>query len=43
MASSTRRESSVSVRHGERGVIDFVLVTENEEGNKLVQVRLRVE
>jgi len=41
LASSTRRESSVSVRHGEKGVIDFVLITENEEGNKLVQVRVR--
>ena len=41
LASSTRRESSVSVRHGEKGVIDFVLITENEEGNKLIQVRVR--
>ncbi|MBI2575603.1 DNA-directed RNA polymerase subunit B [Candidatus Woesearchaeota archaeon] len=41
LSSSTRRESSVSVKHGERGVIDFVLITENEEGNKLVQVRVR--
>ena len=41
LASSTRRESSVSVRHGEKGVIDFVLITENSEGNKLVQVRVR--
>ncbi|MBI2140596.1 DNA-directed RNA polymerase subunit B [Candidatus Woesearchaeota archaeon] len=41
--SSTRRESSVTVKHGERGVIDFVLLTENDEGNKLVQVRVRDE
>ncbi len=41
LASSTRRESSVSVVHGEKGVIDFVLLTENEDGNKLVQVRVR--
>jgi len=41
LASSTRRESSVSVKHGEKGVVDFVLITENEEGNKLVQVRVR--
>jgi DNA-directed RNA polymerase subunit B' len=41
LASSTRRESSVGIKHGERGVVDFVLLTENEEGNKLVQVRLR--
>lgn len=41
LASNIRRESSVSLRHGEEGVVDFVTVTENEEGNKLVQVRLR--
>ncbi|MFH1642312.1 MAG: DNA-directed RNA polymerase subunit B [Nanoarchaeota archaeon] len=43
LASSTRRESSVSLRHGQQGVVDFVLITENEEGNKLVQVRVRDE
>ena len=41
LASNVRRESSVSLRHGEKGVVDFVLVTENEEGNKLIQVRVR--
>jgi len=41
LASSMRRESSSSVKHGEKGVVDFVLITENEEGNKLVQVRVR--
>jgi DNA-directed RNA polymerase subunit B' len=41
LAAATRRESSVSIAHGEQGVIDFVLITENAEGNKLVQVRIR--
>ena len=41
IAANTRRESSVTIRQGEYGVVDMVLVTENEEGNKLVQVRLR--
>lgn len=41
LASNLRRESSVYIRHGERGIVDFVMITENEEGNKLVQVRLR--
>jgi DNA-directed RNA polymerase beta subunit len=41
LASNVRRESSVSLRHGEEGVVDFVVLTENEEGNKLVQVRMR--
>ena len=41
LASNIRRESSVSLRHGEEGVVDFVCLTENEEGNKLIQVRIR--
>ncbi len=41
LATNLRRESSVTVKHGERGVVDFILITENEEGNKLVQVRIR--
>ena len=41
LASNTRRESAVALSHGERGIVDFVVITENEEGNKLVQVRLR--
>jgi len=41
LTSGTRRESSVSLRHGEKGIVDFILLTENEEGNKLVQVRIR--
>ncbi|MFA5175891.1 MAG: DNA-directed RNA polymerase subunit B [Candidatus Nanoarchaeia archaeon] len=41
IAANIRRESSVSVKHGEKGIIDFVVVTENDEGNKLVQVRVR--
>jgi len=36
-----RRESSVNMKHGEQGYIDFVCVTENSEGNKQVQVRIR--
>jgi DNA-directed RNA polymerase subunit B' len=41
LASDVRLESSVSLQHGEEGIIDFVVITENEEGNKLVQVRIR--
>jgi len=43
LAGSTRRESSISLKHGEQGIADFVIITENEEGNRLVQVRLREE
>ncbi|MBW3010954.1 DNA-directed RNA polymerase subunit B [Candidatus Woesearchaeota archaeon] len=41
LGTSSRRESSTSIRHGEKGTVDFVVVTENEEGNKFVQVRVR--
>ena len=41
LAASTRRESSLSMKHGERGVVDFILITESEEGNKLIQTRIR--
>jgi len=41
LSAATRRESSMSIPHGEKGIVDFVLLTENEEGNKLIQVRLR--
>ncbi|MFT4309035.1 MAG: DNA-directed RNA polymerase subunit B [Candidatus Woesearchaeota archaeon] len=36
-----RRESSFGMKHGEEGIIDQVIVTENPEGNKLVQVKIR--
>lgn len=41
IAANMRRESSLTVKQGEQGIVDFVVVTENEEGNKLIQVRLR--
>jgi DNA-directed RNA polymerase subunit B' len=41
LASNLRRESSLAIPHGEDGIIDFVAITENEEGNRMVQVRLR--
>ena len=36
-----RRESSVSVRSGERGIVDQVLLSETLEGDKVVKVKLR--
>ncbi len=41
LATDSNRESSLALKHGEKGVVDFVSLTENEEGNKLIQVRLR--
>jgi DNA-directed RNA polymerase subunit B' len=41
LAANTRRESSVTISEGEQGIVDMVVITENEEGNRLVQVRMR--
>ncbi len=41
IAANKRRETSVTVKHGEVGTVDFVGITENEEGNRLIQVRAR--
>jgi DNA-directed RNA polymerase subunit B len=41
LASSARRESSTSIRHGEWGIVDFCVITENGEGNKFIQLRVR--
>ncbi len=41
LATTSRRESSNALKHGEKGIVDFVMLTESEEGNKLVQVRMR--
>lgn len=39
----TRRETSVVVRHGEKGTVDLVTLSEDSEGNTLVKVRVRDE
>jgi DNA-directed RNA polymerase subunit B' len=36
-----RRDTSVTVRYGEQGTTDMVLITESVNGNKLVKVRVR--
>ncbi len=41
IVANVRRESSSVIKHGEQGVVDFIVITENEEGNRLVQVRSR--
>ncbi len=40
-AANTRRESSVVIKQGDEGIVDMIIITENEEGNKLVRVRVR--
>ncbi|MBN2067310.1 MAG: DNA-directed RNA polymerase subunit B [Candidatus Diapherotrites archaeon] len=36
-----RRESSVSTRKGKPGAVDSVLITESEDGNRVVKVKVR--
>ncbi len=41
IAANKRRESSITAKNNEEGKVDAVVVTDNEEGNKLIQVRVR--
>jgi len=36
-----RRETSVNMRHGERGIVDTIIITETIDGNKLVKIKVR--
>jgi len=37
----TKKESSVSMRQEEKGTVETVLITEDDDGNKIVQVKIR--
>jgi len=41
IATNVKRESSVSLGHGHSGIVDMTVVTENEEGNRLITTRMR--
>ncbi|MBN2042956.1 MAG: DNA-directed RNA polymerase subunit B [Candidatus Aenigmarchaeota archaeon] len=36
-----KRESSITVRHGEKGVVDKVLISETTNGEQLLKIRIR--
>ena len=38
-----QRETSITVRHGEMGIADKILITETPNGNQLIKVRVRDE
>lgn len=41
VAASTRRETSTTIKNGENGIVDTIILTDNEDGNKIVQVKIR--
>ncbi|MFB6244876.1 MAG: DNA-directed RNA polymerase subunit B, partial [Candidatus Nanohaloarchaea archaeon] len=41
MGLADRRETSLTVRHGEKGKIDKVMVSETGDGDKLIKIKLR--
>ncbi len=41
LAATIKRDTSIVMRHGEKGIVDSVLVTETSEGIRLVKVRVR--
>lgn len=41
VVAAKRKDTSVAVRHGEKGVVDSVLVTTTNEGHRLIKVRVR--
>jgi DNA-directed RNA polymerase subunit B len=38
---ATRKDTSVTLRYGEKGVVDAVFITETHEGDKIVKVKVR--
>ncbi len=39
--SAKRKDTSIGVRHGEKGIVDMVIMTTTSEGHRLVKVRVR--
>ncbi len=36
-----KRESSTALKHGDKGIVDLVVLTENDEGHRVAKVRIR--
>lgn len=43
VAKEKKRESSIGVRKGGDGYVDKIIITENEDGNKLAKIKVRSE
>ena len=41
MTQPQRRETSVNMRHSEKGTVDTVIITETLDGNKLIKIKVR--
>jgi len=37
----SRRDTSLTLRHGDKGIVDSVVITVSEEGNKLIRIKVR--
>ncbi|MCD6575562.1 MAG: DNA-directed RNA polymerase subunit B [Nanoarchaeota archaeon] len=43
VGTEAQRETSTALAHGEKGIVESVLISESEEGNKFVKVKVRDE
>ena len=41
VGTEAQRETSTVLKHGEKGIVDSVIISENEDGNKFVKIKLR--
>ncbi len=41
MTQPTRRETSINMRHSEKGIVDTIIITETLDGNKLIKIKVR--
>ncbi len=41
VGSEAQRETSTVLKHGEKGIVDSVIISENEDGNKFVKIKIR--